>query len=74
MRTLYSAELHCCCFFNPLQLLGEREELQRQLMDIHQQRQDALGASQEITMKFDSTQQEVCLHKYDAFLHVRIKQ
>ena len=47
-----------------LQVLSEREELQRSLSELQAQRKDVLGQSREMGAKYDTIQEEVHKHTY----------
>ena len=49
-----------CC----LQVLSERDELQRSLSELQVQRQDVLGQSREMGAKYDTIHEEVHIHTY----------
>ena len=50
-----------------LQVLSEREELQRSLSELQAQRKDVLGQSREMGAKYDTIQEEV--HKTHTHTH-----
>ena len=41
------------------QVIGERDEILQQLSEIQQQKQDIVGESQQMSLKYDNTQEEV---------------
>lgn len=44
--------------------MSERDELSHLLNELQKQKEDLLGASQQMTLKFSSTEAEVCSDSY----------